>query len=159
MIFKGVLTFRLICPCETFTQQTVILKVIRPCLRWFRPAPYIYIKQMGPLPYISSKWVLSLCLVSTLWDSRKWDVELMLVFQSNPMNEGWGELPTELLLMVMSYLEAKELARLGNVNYHWKRVGEDDSLWKRLFYKDFTWNSETPKKVSNCNSCFSAIRL
>ncbi|CAG9531964.1 unnamed protein product [Cercopithifilaria johnstoni] len=63
------------------------------------------------------------------------------------MSEGWDGLPTELLLMIMSYLEAKELARLGNVNYHWKRVGEDDSLWKYLFFKDFTRNSQTYRKV------------
>lgn len=64
------------------------------------------------------------------------------------MSEGWEDLPSELLLMIMSYLEAKELARLGNVNYHWKRVGEDDSLWKYLFFKDFTRNSETYRKVN-----------
>ncbi|VDK67467.1 unnamed protein product [Onchocerca ochengi] len=63
------------------------------------------------------------------------------------MSEGWDNLPTELLLMIMSYLEAKELARLGNVNYHWKRVGEDNSLWKYLFFKDFTQNSQTYRKV------------
>ncbi|VDK44294.1 unnamed protein product [Gongylonema pulchrum] len=70
--------------------------------------------------------------------------------------EGWGSLPSELLLMIFSHLEARELARLGNVNYHWRRVSEDDSLWKHLFYRDFTRNTEAEKKgwVGSCPNPF-----
>ncbi|VDN02971.1 unnamed protein product [Thelazia callipaeda] len=63
------------------------------------------------------------------------------------MCEGWDDLPTELLLMIMSHVEAKELARLINVNYHWKCVGEDDSLWKNLFFRDYTRSRKTYIKV------------
>lgn len=63
------------------------------------------------------------------------------------MNEGWGELPSELLILIMSYLNAKELARMGNVNYHWKRVGEDDSLWRPLFIRDYKLPLDTKLKV------------
>uniref|UniRef100_A0A183TWP1 F-box/WD repeat-containing protein 5 n=1 Tax=Toxocara canis TaxID=6265 RepID=A0A183TWP1_TOXCA len=63
------------------------------------------------------------------------------------MNEGWGELPSELLIRIMSYLDAKELAQMGNVNYHWKRVGEDDSLWKPLFIRDYKLPLDTQLKV------------
>ncbi|VDD86234.1 unnamed protein product [Enterobius vermicularis] len=66
------------------------------------------------------------------------------------MKRGWGDLPSELLLLIMSYMEAKDLARLADVNYHWRRVSEDDTLWKPLLIRDY----ELPKstKIKNNRS-------
>ncbi|VDK20771.1 unnamed protein product [Anisakis simplex] len=63
------------------------------------------------------------------------------------MTATWGELPTEILISIMSYLDAKELARMGNVNYHWKRVCEDDSLWRPLLIRDYLLPRDTNLKV------------
>ena len=38
-------------------------------------------------------------------------------------------------------------ARAGAVNYHWRRVGEDDSLWRPLFIRDFKMPKTAKLKV------------
>uniref|UniRef100_A0A158R500 F-box domain-containing protein n=1 Tax=Syphacia muris TaxID=451379 RepID=A0A158R500_9BILA len=60
---------------------------------------------------------------------------------------GWDQLPSELLLMIMSYMDAKDLFRLGKVNYHWRRVSEDNCLWKRLFIRDYEVPKATRLKI------------
>lgn len=73
------------------------------------------------------------------------------------MKRGWGDLPSELLLLIMSYMEAKDLARLADVNYHWRRVSEDDTLWKPLLIRDYELPKSTKIKVWFASPFFLAL--
>jgi len=46
-------------------------------------------------------------------------------------------IPDEVLLKVFSYLDERELSQINTVNKHWKRLSEDEFLWKRLYC--FRW--------------------
>ncbi|KAL6068286.1 SCF ubiquitin ligase complex subunit cdc4 [Balamuthia mandrillaris] len=43
-------------------------------------------------------------------------------------------LPDELLLKVLSFLNERELSVVTLVNRQWKRLSEDESLWRRLYF-------------------------
>eukprot|EP01087_Luapelamoeba_hula_P005788 TRINITY_DN1583_c0_g2_i1.p1 TRINITY_DN1583_c0_g2~~TRINITY_DN1583_c0_g2_i1.p1 ORF type:complete len:499 (+),score=64.39 TRINITY_DN1583_c0_g2_i1:123-1619(+) len=43
-------------------------------------------------------------------------------------------LPDELLLKVLSFLSETELSAVASVNQQWKRLAEDQLLWKRLYF-------------------------
>lgn len=44
-------------------------------------------------------------------------------------------LPDELLLKILSFLTEQELSAVASVNQQWKRLSEDESLWKRLYFR------------------------
>ncbi|MFH4979535.1 hypothetical protein AB6A40_006244 [Gnathostoma spinigerum] len=65
------------------------------------------------------------------------------------MCDGWGSISPELLLIIMKHLKAADLAQASHVNYHWKVVSEDDSLWKPLLIKDYDLPSKSPLRICN----------
>lgn len=66
-------------------------------------------------------------------------------YKTLPLN--WATIPEELLVIVMSYLNAKELMRIAQVSYHWRCVAEENCLWRPLFLKDFKLSDHCKLKV------------
>jgi len=44
-------------------------------------------------------------------------------------------LPDELLVKILSFLDAQELSAVSSVNQQWRRLSEDESLWKCLYFR------------------------
>ncbi|KAH8926656.1 hypothetical protein BT69DRAFT_959333 [Atractiella rhizophila] len=53
------------------------------------------------------------------------------------MGKELQSLPSELLLRVLSYVEADDLVRVGRLNTFWNAMAEDRLLWKRLYHQHF----------------------
>ena len=63
------------------------------------------------------------------------------------------DLPDEVILKIMSFLEIKDLIRCGCVSKRLRKIGNDESLWQAInLYEPKSMQVEIVKKVLN-NGC------
>ncbi len=56
----------------------------------------------------------------------------------------FGSLPYELKLSIFSHLPVQTLGTVCSVSHEWRRLGEDEMLWKRLYQRDcLSWKVVT----------------
>ncbi len=58
---------------------------------------------------------------------------------SSPDNGYFGVLPVEIILAIMSFLDARDVCRVSRVCRLWRVLGEDPQLWKRCC--DVRWDT------------------
>lgn len=51
----------------------------------------------------------------------------------------WGELPDEILLHIINYLEPSHITRLQLVSHKLRKLCLDNELWKRLCFEESSW--------------------
>jgi F-box/leucine-rich repeat protein 2/20 len=65
--------------------------------------------------------------------------------QKRPNFSFWGEMPTEIRMQILRYLEPKQIVRCSRVSKSWHRMCFDGQLWGDLdtsaFYRDITANA------------------
>ena len=72
---------------------------------------------------------------------------------SKMSNLPFEDLPDEVILKIMSFLEIKDLIRCGCVSKRLRKIGNDESLWQAInLYEPKSMPVEIVKKVLN-NGC------
>ncbi|KIC76876.1 hypothetical protein DB41_EB00010 [Neochlamydia sp. TUME1] len=94
----------------------------------------------------------------------------MLFFNFNPFNcidlRSWRliteappsikTIPEELIVHIFSFLSPKELVNAQQVCKHWKKIGDEETLWKRHYQQHFkdeplniSFSLKTPRSFRN----------
>ena len=60
-----------------------------------------------------------------------------------PMGENFEQLPDEVILNVLKYLDIKDLGRCAKTCKRFQNVSHDESLWKKI---NLSWNKRIPPR-------------
>ena len=69
-------------------------------------------------------------------------------FVQTPPPIGIGDLPVEVLINVLSFLELPDLNRCGQVSKRLRSISLVQSLWQTVILLNDTWNSDCPEKTT-----------
>ncbi|KOS19797.1 hypothetical protein ESCO_000326 [Escovopsis weberi] len=70
---------------------------------------------------------------------------------------GWDELPDEILLHILSFLEPADIARLQPVSRKSRKLCLDNELWKRHCFHSSTWYRSLQRRRINLASASSSL--
>ena len=59
------------------------------------------------------------------------------------MGENFGQLPDEVILNILKYLDIKDLGRCAKTCKRFQNVSHDESLWKKI---NLSWNKRIPPR-------------